>query len=481
MAGWTSDLNLLLEERDVLRDQGAVIPHDLAERIAGLHPVADAWNRARIDPLYDELQRLPIDPVLAAAEPNDLAAIRALRPDGPRDLGWTPDQPTLVDRLHGAWTGRATGCALGKPVEGMGMSSADGRLVGRARIRAYLERRGDWPLRDYFSGRTIEGTDIIHCEPSWRENIAYMQPDDDIHYTLVGLGVMEKAGPNFAWDDVARFWAGHIPYSHICTAETQAILNFLNHALPREHGKTTACTPAFTRRFRNPYREWIGAQIRADGWAMCAAGRPELAAEFAWRDAQWTHERNGIYGEMLFAAIQAAAFVESDPLRLIAIGLSEIPRDCRLARAIHGTLAIARTHRDWESACAAVETLCETWQPSYGFDPAPVRGMHPVHTINNACLCVLALIYGRMDTRDTQAIAVMCGLDTDCNGATVGTVVGAAAGRARFRPELAAPLRDTIKPAMVGFAEVTMRDLAERTAVQWRRVDAWVRGGRPRG
>ncbi|HYE05880.1 MAG TPA: ADP-ribosylglycohydrolase family protein [Planctomycetota bacterium] len=456
MAGWTSPLNLLREELTQRRDEGVAIPDTLLQRIAELHAENDAWNYAAIDPLYDQLMALPEDAALAAREPNDLAAIRALRPDGPRVLAWSPKPEELIDRLHGAWTGRCTGCALGKPVEGMGMRRRHDELVGRKEIKKYLQNRGDWPLKDYFSTRDAGDGLRVGCEASTREKVAYMEPDDDIHYSLVGLGVLEENGPGFTWNDIGRFWLNHIPITAICTAETQAVTNLQNRSC---RGHDGSATPAFTRRFRNPYREWIGAQIRADGWAFACAGKPELAAEFAWRDAHWTHERNGIYGEMLFAAIQAAAFVEHDPRRLVEIGLSEIPRDCRLAVLIRDVLRWVDECRDWESCMARVEEACGT--------------MSAVHTNNNAAICVLALFYGRMDTLETQAISVMCGLDTDCNGATVGSIVGAAAGRKAFRRELAAPLNDLVKPNMVGFAEVSMRALAERTAAVWAKTDAY--------
>ncbi len=469
MAGWTSPYNLLHEEFIQRRDEGCVIPSALRQRFQELHKDKDAWNYVAIDPIYDALMELEPDAALAAKEPNDLEQIRAMRPAGPRDLKWAPKDDELLDRLHGAWTGRCVGCALGKPVEGMGMTRDDQhRLNGRVTIKKYLQNRGDWPLKDYFSGRETGDGLKIWCEKSFRENIAFMEADDDVHYSLTGLAVIEQKGPGFTWDDVGRFWLANIPVAHICTAETQAVTN-LQMRSARGHDHATA--PAFTRRFRNPYREWIGAQIRSDGWAWTCAGKPELAAEFAWRDAHWTHERNGIYGEMMFAAMQAASFVEHDPRKLVEIGLSEIPRDCRLAHWTRQCLVWVTEEKDFESCMARME--------------AALPDMHVVHTINNALICVMSLFYGakdgRMDTTATTTIAVMCGLDTDCNGATVGSIVGAAAGKQRFGGALAAQLNDTIKPNMLGFQEVTMLDLAKRTLTQWKRVDEYhrARSGTP--
>ncbi len=463
MAGWTSPLNLLNEEFIQRRDEGCVIPESLRNRHQGLERDVDQWNYAAIDPIYDALMLLEPDAALAAAEPNDLPAIRQLRPSGPRDLHYHPKDAELLDRLHGAWTGRCVGCALGKPVEGMGMGRDDQqRLNGRRSIRRYLEKRGDWPLRDYFSGKDLGDNLGIGCTASQREHIAYMEPDDDIHYSLTGLGVIEEHGPQFGWREIGRFWLTRIPPMHICTAETQAITNLQARSA---RGWGGPATPAFTRRHRNPYREWIGAQIRSDGWAWCCAGKPELAAEFAWRDAHWTHERNGIYGEMMLAAMQAAAFVEHDAAKLVEIGLSEIPRDCRLARW-------TRTCLGWIAAEPTFEGCMDRLEAALG-------EMHAVHTINNALICVIALFYGEMRADAAPAIAVMCGLDTDCNGASVGSIVGAASGRSQQRGILVDRLQDTVKPNMLGFQQVTMHELARRTLVQWQRVDAYARERQP--
>lgn len=476
MAGWATPLELLLDEIKQRRDEGVKIPRELHARVAMLHPMADAWNESLVWPIYDELMSLPEDEVLAAREPNELPAIKALRPDGPRDLKWEPSEETLIDRLHGAWTGRCTGCALGKPVEGFGMSTLNGRPDGRHRIKRYLQALGEWPLCDYFAAQDAGNGLKLASGGSTRDKIAYMEADDDIHYSLTGLGVIETHGPDFTWKHVGHYWLDHIPVTTICTAEAIAILNLQNRTLRAwvTHPQYAA-KPEYTRRYRNPYREWIGAQIRSDGFAWCCAGKPELAAEFAWRDAHWTHERNGIYGEMLFAAIQAAAFVEHDPRRLVEIGLSEIPRDSRLAQGVRAVLDWVKEIPDWETCMARVEGHCAALSPTHRWQGEEIHGMNPVHTINNAMICILALFYGKLDTVETPAIAVMCGLDTDCNGATTGSIVGASVGRKAFKETLAHRLHDTVRPKMVGFQEVTMRQLAERTAVQWKRVQEYHR------
>ena len=472
MPGWDDERALLRAEWVQASDEGRRPDPALLDAIEGLSRGYSPETEEAASKIWSALSNLPPDPGLRAAEPDDLDAIRALRPAGPRSLGWKPSGSELLERMHGAWTGRAVGCALGKPVESpsYGMAVEAGLTVGRSRIRRLLEDQSAWPLRDYFSGQVPSGLPPLRFPGSTRERIAYMEPDDDIHYTLLALGVLEETGPGFTWRDVAWYWTEHLPYSAICTAETQAILNFWSrstHMARFRRQEEPGVSAAWTRSHRNPYREWIGAQIRSDGWGWACAGRPELAAEFAYRDASWTHVRNGIYGEMMFAAIQAAAFVEDDPRRLVEIGLSEIPAECRLAQWVRRALEWARGSRDFESALDAMEAE-ET-----------LRRMSPVHTINNAVACVLALLFSGNDLETGVCNAVSAGIDTDCNGATVGSVLGAVQGRAGLGSGMSARLNDTVRPAVLGFEDCRMRDLAERQARVWRRIDDWIGNGAP--
>jgi hypothetical protein len=284
-----------------------------------------------------------------------------------------------------------------------------------------------------------------------------MEPDDDIHYTLVALKVLEDKGPDFVWWNVADTWNASLPYASICTAETQAILNYNLRTPNKPFRRQKAYTsPEFTRRHNNPYREWIGAQIRADGWAYACAGDPGLAAEFAWRDAHWTHTANGIYGEMMMAAMVSAAFVEDDPRRLIEIGLGEIPKNCKLAEAVREAL-------DWTNECSNFEAFMEQLEDRYA-------GMSPVHAVNNALVVVMSLFYGGGAADASITTSVMAGLDTDCNGATVGSILGAMRGKSGFGGVLQGALQDTIKPLVLGFQEITMEALAERTLKVCRQI-----------
>src|SRR5690606_27994138 len=125
----------------------------------------------------------------------------------------------------------------------------------------------------------------------------------------------------------ANLWLSTLPYHCTYTAERVAYRNLILGKWP----------PA-TSTYRNPYRECIGAQIRADGFGYACPGRPELAAELAWRDASLSHVKNGIYGEMWMAAAIATAFVTDDIYEVIETATSEIPKESRFAAMVRNML-----------------------------------------------------------------------------------------------------------------------------------------------
>ena len=51
------------------------------------------------------------------------------------------------------------------------------------------------------------------------------------------------------------------------------------------------------------------------------------------------------------------------------------------------------------------------------------------HCLPNAAICIMALLKGTGDFDRTITIGVMAGMDTDCHGATLGSIMGAAMDR----------------------------------------------------
>ncbi len=206
----------------------------------------------------------------------------------------------------------------------------------------------------------------------------------------------------------------------------------------------------------NPYCEWIGADIRADPWGYMAPGWPERAAEMAYTDASISHRRQGIYGEMFFAAAIAAAFATDDPVEALRIGLSEIPKNCTLARAVRWALRGSPDIREYRQARAAVDTR--------------FKGMHPVHTINNACLTIWGLTIGGRDFTRVIGETVAMGLDNDCTAATAGSITGAVVGKRGIPEHWYGSFENRIHSYLVGKKHFSISGVLSRFEKQARRV-----------
>ena len=376
-----------------------------------------------------QLERSGPSAAALSREPNELAAIRALRPRGPRRLWRQVPWGRVRPRLRGAWLGRAAGCTLGAPVEDWIPDAMEdlANLGGQPfppqdywAVHPRITRPCYVPndMRQYLKGG-------IRCVPV----------DDDTTYTVLGLLILEHYGPDFTTANVADLWTKLVSVAF--TAEDVALRNLKADIDPAKAGEVN-----------NPYQEWIGADIRSDPWGYAAPGWPEKAAELAYRDAYLTHRQNGIYGAMLFAASIAAAFTVDDPLAAIRIGLREIPRKCRLAEDIRWALRTAPKLNDWRDARQIVLKR--------------FPGMDTTHTNNNACLTVFGLALGKGDFTQTIGQTVAMGLDNDCTAATAGSILGAVVGIENIPERWWKPFRNKVRTYLTGHEEFSTRDLLAR-------------------
>ena len=170
----------------------------------------------------------------------------------------------------------------------------------------------------------------------------------------------------------------------------------------------------------------------------------------AYMDSSFSHIKNGIYGAMYTAAVIAAAFTEKDPMKCIEAGLAQIPKTSRLYEAILDTIEITKKY-------TAIEDIQEAIWKLFG-------KYNWVHTIPNAAMCTAAFLWSEGDFEKGITAAVSGGFDTDCNGATVGSMVGAMNGAKGIPDSWKAPLNDTMYSFVPGFHPIAISECARRTA-----------------
>ncbi|MET9610327.1 ADP-ribosylglycohydrolase family protein [Streptomyces sp. NPDC006512] len=371
-------------------------------------------------------------------------------PPGPADTNRTPGpgpgagpggrgvEGGLRRRLEAAWVGRAVGCVLGKPVEKLPL---DG-------IRALARATGNWPLDDWFTARGVPA-ELLAAHPwnrrsaatSLAENIDGAPEDDDLNYPLLGLLLLQRHGKGFTTADVGRLWLDELPAGRTFTAERIAYRNLLQ-----------GLEPPLTARHHNPFREWIGALIRADVHGWTNPGDPAAAAAQAHRDAVLTHTANGVYAALFVAAaIAEAAGGRADVHGALRAGLAVVPPRSRLAAAVRFGIRTARDEADFDRVVDRLHTC-------YGH-------YHWVHALPNTALLAAALTHADGDFTHSVCRAVSGGWDTDSNGATAGSIAGILAGSPdRIPDRWTAPLKNRLATTVPGFDGIGFDTLAHLTA-----------------
>ncbi|MEI7904226.1 MAG: ADP-ribosylglycohydrolase family protein [Candidatus Firestonebacteria bacterium] len=428
----TEDLKI---EKLQLKDEGKDLRsvEKEFEFLLGKDVSANPVLQKRAEALLDKTVKLPAVNGYPFKEPSDLKGIRGLRSKGKRKFKKLPSDKVLLDKVTGAWLGRCAGCMLGKPVEGR----------KRKDLWPLLRELNEFPLKNYMSS-DIPAALIkkYNIDPNfaWINRIKRSVEDDDTNYTVTGFAVMKQYGKDFKPEDMAMFWMQNIPYLHLCTAERVAYKNFTSMEL----------TPPGSAVFRNPYREWIGAQIRGDFFGYAAMGNPEKAAEYAWRDASISHVKNGIYGEMWVAAMLASAAVLKDVKAVIEAGLSEIPKTSRLYAEVKDVIA-------WKEEgilySEAIERIHGKWDENLQH--------HWCHTNSNAQIVAMGLLWSEGDFEKAICRAVEACFDTDCNGATVGSVMGMMLGGKKLPKKWTKPLNNELETGIAGYYLVKITDIAK--------------------
>lgn len=285
------------------------------------------------------------------------------------------------NKVYGCWLGKNAGGTLGGPLESM------------------------WGKKEMFD---------VWWYPGLKEEGI---PNDDLELQLIWLQALEEKGINIGARDLAEYWLDCVGY------------NFDEYGLHKTNLKK-GLSPPISGYYNNWFKHCMGSPIRSEIWACIAPGLPNIAAGYAYQDAIVDHAGGeSVYGEIFNAAIESAAFLVKDKEKLLQIGLSFIPEDCKTAKAVKNAIKCYKERMDWRKARDFV------LEKSY----SPVAQYSPV----NLGFQTIGFLYGE-DFGDAICRAVNCGYDTDCTGATVGALLGIILGRDRLPEKWIKPLGDTI-------------------------------------
>ncbi|MDR3709491.1 MAG: ADP-ribosylglycohydrolase family protein [Capsulimonadaceae bacterium] len=239
-------------------------------------------------------------------------------------------------------------------------------------------------------------------------------PNDDLDLQLVWLKMLEDRGHDVTVDDFAEYWMKYL------SAYPWNEYGFCARNLER------GLKPPVSGWFENYYVDEMGSPIRSEIWACLCPADPQRAAALAWMDSAMDHAGGeGTWGEMFWAAVESAAFVESDPLTLIEIGLAMIPPSSDISRVIREAIWCRASGQTWAEARERVVTIFGNNQPC--------------NAIQNHGFTIIGWLYGE-DFGDKLCKAVNCSYDTDCTGATLGSVLGIIGGVESIPEKWIAPI-----------------------------------------
>ncbi len=192
------------------------------------------------------------------------------------------------DRVYACWLGKSIGGTLGAPVEGQQATHS-----------------------------------FTFYDPVPTGQIA----NDDLDLQMLWLKALEERGPFINARILGEYWLSYVP------------VDWNEYGVGKANMRD-GFAPPLSGQFRNAkWRDSNGAWIRSEIWACVAPGWPALAARYAFEDACVDHGvAEGTYAEVFTAALESAAFVESDRDKLLDLAVSFVPTTRALRRqcAPHG-------------------------------------------------------------------------------------------------------------------------------------------------
>ena len=274
----------------------------------------------------------------------------------------------------------------------------------------------------------------VYDVDGFMQDVSNPIPNDDVDLQLVWLSAAEHEGRRLDATVLAEYWNTFV--SSVISEYGTGKNNFNMGILPPLSGH-----------MRNVNRDSNGAWIRTEIWACLCAGNPALAANYAYYDASVDHSGEGVNAAVFVAAVESAAFFESDVDQLLDIGLSYLPAECGVRTAVDLVRRCYRQGDDWktvriklfQAVPSSFGEMGGVWRgtqevpacrqcPAQEADPNIPKAVHGYDAPWSIGAIVLGWLYGEGDFGRSVCLATDCGEDTDCTAGTLGAILGIIAG-----------------------------------------------------
>ncbi|MGL5256353.1 MAG: ADP-ribosylglycohydrolase family protein [Proteocatella sp.] len=309
------------------------------------------------------------------------------------------DSKNFFDKTYAGWLAQIVGAGVGTAIEGYTTSNIK-------------EAFGD--INDYV-----------------RKPSTY---NDDITYEVAFLEAFRKNGYKLKPEDIALEWVALIPSGW--SAEDIALKNIMLGIYPPESGYRS-----------NPFREWIGAQMRGTVCGMVAPANPKLAAELAFKDGVVSHHNNGVIGEMFNAMMCSMAYVEDDMRTIVKKAIDMVPKNSEYYAVVKFALDACMSKGNFEEAWK----LCEIQFKEYNW----------IHAYPNAAAEVVALYFSENNFNKCINLISMAGQDVDCNAAQIMTLFGIAYGIECIEAKWKTPIGEDIMSYVRGYEKTSITEITK--------------------
>ncbi|POS71360.1 hypothetical protein DHEL01_v210247 [Diaporthe helianthi] len=317
-----------------------------------------------------------------------------------------------LTRVYAGVLGKLIGVSLGRPFEGWSHSAIVAELGS---IRHYVHT--------HFPGFSQRPPVVTDDDISGTFTFLQALMEHGISSDITPQQIGDTWLNNVIERETVFWWGGKgISTEHTAFLNLKKGIKAPESGSIKMNGKTVA--------------EQVGAQIFVDGWAMLCPGRPEIAAKLAKAAGSVSHDGDSILAAMMWAAMEAEAFISKDIQHLIETGLRIIRKE-KVDSVIE---VLIKDVCSWVAVDGKWEATRQRIDDKYGYDH--FGGI--THVVPNHAIMIMALLYAGDDFHEAMHIVNTCGWDTDCNSGNLACLVAIMHGLECFEggPDWRGPLAD---------------------------------------